>query len=178
LKQAGDEVGMLALLDSWPSLVNVDLDDDARFLCELANFFGRFYGSGVKLDYQDLSKLGRDAQLEHVLAQARELGVVSALLDSESVGRFLNLCKANLRIMMHNELVPCDLPVHFFRAATGDLINEKIRQDAGHDYGWGELVGPSLVVQEVPGDHVTMLTGDNAAHLARLLRACMAAQPV
>jgi hypothetical protein len=31
-------------------------------------------------------------------------------------------------------------------------------------------VGSSLTVQEVPGDHVTMLTGDNAIHLARLLR--------
>ena len=28
LKQMGDEIGLLALLDSWPNLVNVDLDDD------------------------------------------------------------------------------------------------------------------------------------------------------
>jgi acyl transferase domain-containing protein/thioesterase domain-containing protein/acyl carrier protein len=173
LKQQGDEVGLLALIDSWPSLVNVDLDDDAMFLMDLANFFARFYGSRVQLNYDELKRLEPDAQLEHVLAEARKLGVISALLDADSVRRFLNLCKANLRIMMHNELKPCELPVHFFRAATGDLINQKIRHDDAGDYGWGELVGKSLVVHEVPGDHVTMLTGENAMNLAARLRECI-----
>jgi thioesterase domain-containing protein len=173
LKQAGDEIGLLALIDSWPNLVNVDLDDDIQFLCELADFFGRFYESPVELTYDELADITTSKRLDYVLEKAKAGGVVSALFDKEFVERFINLCKANLRIMMENQLTPCDLPVHFFRATETDLIAEKMRGDAGEDYGWGELVGGGLTVHEVPGDHITMLTGDNARHLAGLLRECV-----
>jgi hypothetical protein len=74
---------------------------------------------------------------------------------------------------MNNELVPSELPVQFFRAASADLIAEKMRGDADSDYGWGALVGDHLTVHEVPGDHITMLTGDNARWLAGLLKKCI-----
>jgi myxalamid-type polyketide synthase MxaB len=173
LKQQGEEIGLLALIDSWPNLVNVDLDDDIQFLCELANFFGRFYDSPVELTYEELAAIPAGERLDYVLRKAEAGGVVSALFDKQFVQRFIDLCKANLRIMMNNELKPCDLPVQFFRAASGDLIAEKMRGGAGGDYGWGELVGASLTVHEVPGDHITMLTGDNARGLAGLLRKCV-----
>ena len=173
LKQMGDEIGLLALLDSWPNLVNVDLDDDIQFLCELANFFGRFYDSPMELTYDELADIRTSQRLDYVLRKAEASGVVSALFDKAFVQRFIDLCKANLRIMMTNQLTPCDLPVHFFRAETPDLIAEKIRGDAGGDYGWGELVEGSLTIQEVPGDHITMLTGDNARGLAALLKECI-----
>src|SRR5262249_6938501 len=118
LKQAGDEIGLLALLDSWPNLVNVDLDDDIQFLCELANFFGRFYDSPVELTYDELAAITTSQRLDYVLRKAEAGGVVSALFDKAFVQRFINLCKANLRIMMNNRLTPCELPVHFFRAET------------------------------------------------------------
>jgi NADPH:quinone reductase-like Zn-dependent oxidoreductase/thioesterase domain-containing protein/acyl carrier protein len=173
LKQMGDEIGLLALIDSWPNLVNVDLDDDIQFLVELANFFGRFYDSQVELTYDELADITTSKRLDYVLQKAQAGGVLSALFDKAFVLRFINLCKANLRIMMNNELKPCDLPLQFFRAASGDLIAEKMRGDAGADYGWGELVGDNLNVHEVPGDHITMLTGDNAQRLAGLLRECV-----
>ncbi len=176
LKQMGDDIGLLALIDSWPSLVNVDLDDDIQFLVELANFFGRFYESPVELSYDELAAISTSQRLDYVLEKAKAGGVVSALFDRAFVERFINLCKANLRIMMNNELTPCDLPVQFFRAASADLIAEKIRGDAGDDYGWGELVGDSLTVHEVPGDHITMLTGDNARRLAARLTECIDAR--
>ncbi len=175
LKQQGDEIGLLALIDSWPSLVNVDLDDDIQFLVELANFFGRFYDSPVELTYDELAAISTSQRLNYVLEKAQAGGVVSALFDRAFVERFINLCKANLRIMMNNELAPSDLPVQFFRAASADLIAEKMRGDAESDYGWGALVGDHLTVHEVPGDHITMLTGDNARRLAGLLRECIEA---
>ena len=46
LERAGEEVALLALFDTpLPSICDdVDVEDDARFLCDLVNFANRFSG--------------------------------------------------------------------------------------------------------------------------------------
>ena len=56
LESLGDEVALVALFGApLPSICDdVDLDDEARFLCDLVNFANCFTGTKARVDYDEL----------------------------------------------------------------------------------------------------------------------------
>ena len=86
--------------------------------------------------------------------------------SEEYARRFLNVTRAHLRAIARYQPIVSDVPLVLFRAADS--------QDTSHDsaitrdLGWHRLVG-DLAAETVPGNHVTMLAGDQARRLAQLL---------
>ncbi len=170
LKAAGAEVGSLTLFDSLaPALLDVDADDEAMILTELAGFLNRFYQLGIDLNYDELSSLHSRERTALVLERARRTNFLPADLDEDYVQRFLHVCQANLRAIDAYEAEPGDLQLTLYRAGHSEPRG-KDGGDIDADLGWRDLVGDGLRIEHVEGDHVSMLTGDRARRLGRLVR--------
>jgi thioesterase domain-containing protein len=57
------------------------------------------------------------------------------------------------------------------KGGLADISGQEMPEDA--DHGWRAEVGQTMELQEVPGDHFTMMIGNSAAQLARKLTSLM-----
>ncbi len=99
IERAGEEVGLIAMIDApLPSIFdNVNVEDDARFLCELVSFASRFSGTDVQIPYEELSKLPPEEQFPAALAEARKSGIVPADTPESFIRRLVRVGEANVR---------------------------------------------------------------------------------
>ncbi len=174
LSASGETIGVVSLIDSRVmSSLDFDPDDESRILVTLADFLQRFYGFHVPVTYEELEQLDREARLAHVLERAKVAGQVPLELDVEQLRVFLNVARANLKVLKDYAPPKSELPVHLYRAAQ--RVGEQ-DSDLSDDLGWRKIVGDALVVHEVPGDHITMMAGANAERLAAELESALALQ--
>jgi thioesterase domain-containing protein len=118
----------------------------------------------IPFDRAALISLSGRARLAYVLDQARRAGVDSLDLELAQVERFFSV------FARHLEAARRYRP----RRQEGNavLLKAGVRPEAGPpavDLGWGELIAGSLVVDEVPGDHETLLRSPQVAVLADTL---------
>jgi NADPH:quinone reductase-like Zn-dependent oxidoreductase/thioesterase domain-containing protein/acyl carrier protein len=171
LERAGEEVGAVALFDSpLPSICDeVDIDDDARFLCNLFNFANRFAGTNVRVDYDEIVQHSPDEGFRAALDEARRQGIVPADTPEEFIRRIVDVGKANVRVIQGYAPNPLTAPVHLFvpqtKGGLAEVAGRNMPDD--QDHGWSTEVGQSVEVHDVPGDHFTMMLGESAAQLAR-----------
>jgi myxalamid-type polyketide synthase MxaB len=173
LERAGSEVAMVALFDTpLPSICDdIDVDDDARFLCDLVNYANRFSGTDVRLNYRDLLALSPEERFASALAEARRQGTVPAETPESFIRQLVRVGTANVRVIQRYKPGVLSAPVHLFvPATTGGLAEVSGREvSEALDHGWSTELGQSVELYEVPGDHFTMMIGDSAARLARHL---------
>jgi NADPH:quinone reductase-like Zn-dependent oxidoreductase/thioesterase domain-containing protein/acyl carrier protein len=171
LERAGAEVAAVALLDTpLPSICeNVDVDDDARFLCNLFNFANRFAGTDVRVEYDEIVTQSADESFRTALAEARQQGIVPADTPEEFIRRLVHVGKANVSVIQDYLPGPLAAPVYLFVPKTKGGLAEVAGRDLieDQDHGWSTEIGQSIELHEVPGDHFTMMLGEGAAQLAR-----------
>jgi NADPH:quinone reductase-like Zn-dependent oxidoreductase/thioesterase domain-containing protein/acyl carrier protein len=177
LEREGEEVALLALLDTpLPSICDeVDLSDDARFLCDLVNYANRFSGTDVRFNYAEVSALAPDERFGTILAEARRQGTIPADAPESFIRRLVTVGEANVQVIQGYTPRPIHAPVQLFVPKTkGGLAEVSGRElpDA-NDLGWSGEVGQTVEVHELPGDHFTMMVGEGAAQLARKLAALL-----
>ncbi len=170
LERAGDEVALLALFDTpLPSICDdVDVDDDARFLCNLLNYASRFSGSDVQLSYEELATLEPADRFPTALAEARRRGIIPAETPESFIRRLVQVGKANVRVIQSYEPQPIAAPTLLFAPRIkGGLAEVSGQQDSPQlDNGWSTDLGQAVELQEVPGDHFTMMLQVSASGLA------------
>ena len=89
----------------------------------------------------------------------------------------MNVGEANVRVIQSYEPRPLAAPVHLFvPTIEGGLARDRRprRGTKSGDHGWGSDVGQAVELHKVPGDHFTMMVGDGAAQIARLLEPLLA----
>jgi thioesterase domain-containing protein len=122
------------------------------------------------LNRDELLGIDRDDRLRRVYERVQKTGFVSAAIDFDYVRRFVRICQANLQAVANYDPQPAELPVVLFRAADSAGRSGEVAANGLADLGWRLLTGDQLQIVEVPGNHVTMLTGEQARHLGMLLR--------
>ncbi|MEQ8790735.1 MAG: amino acid adenylation domain-containing protein [Pirellulaceae bacterium] len=172
LQDAGETIASVSLLDSRVmSSLEFDPDDESRILATLADFLDRFYGFRLGVAYDDLAKLDGDARLEYLLQQARRGGNLPLELDAADLRTFVDVARANLRLL-HDYAPPAgDLPVTLFRAAEQTMESAA---EPGDDFGWSAIVGEALTITTVRGDHISMMTGAQVKELGAAIEASIA----
>jgi thioesterase domain-containing protein len=167
IKADGEEIGMVAMFDSRvPALMQIDADNEAAILSELVGFLNQFYQAGIDLSYDALQSLDSEGRLRLTLDRVQQVAFLPVDFGEDYARRFLNVTRAHLRALAACQPIVSDVPLVLFRAADS--------QDTSHDpattrdLGWRRLVG-DLAAETVPGNHVTMLAGDQARRLAQLL---------
>jgi acyl transferase domain-containing protein/thioesterase domain-containing protein/acyl carrier protein len=178
-ERAGEEIALIAIFDApLPAVFeSVTVDDDAKFLCELVSFASRFSGIDLKIDHEQLSKLPAEEQFGFALAEARKSGIVPAETPEEFIRRLVRAGEANVRVLQGYTPNALARPVRMFvptdKSALEGLTGGAVADD--DDRGWSSRVGQAVELQEVPGDHFTMMLGEGAAIIAGQLSKDLAA---
>ncbi len=170
LRQAGEQVALLALFDSYtPSAAGLD---DVRGLseAELLRWFLEDQGGWLSQHNpemaQTLKGLSPDQRIAHLLTELQSTGHVPPHISPDKLDRYLRVLNGNLQAFHRYQPKPYDGRVVFVRSADGTGDGQDPLPD------WMRLT-KSLQVIRVPGFHGTMLSRPHvreaAAQLKRIL---------
>ncbi|MDO9105380.1 MAG: amino acid adenylation domain-containing protein [Methylovulum sp.] len=169
LVQIGEVVALLALFDSYTPAVVLAYEqahqlqhDDREILLlgEFARNLGLYDGNGA----QAPTASGQHASemMAQILEQAQRLELLSTDLPAGRIGQLFNVFKTHTLAM--NAYKPQAYPGRITLFCTAK------QADAGGWLAWAE--GVDMI--SVPGDHYSLLQGENAVFLANELRKCFA----
>ena len=173
-KQNG-ELGTLIFIDSpTPAIFSkVDLADEARFLFDLVNFSNYFAGADMVVSYDDLRRQQPEQRIQTVLSEAVKHKVFPPDVSADHIRRLIDVCRAHSRAIMDYKPPKSGHEVHIFRPGDVSVLMEASSQKLTADLGWNQYLTNRFNFYQIPGDHFSMMTGDNAARLARLINECI-----
>ncbi|KQW87440.1 hypothetical protein ASC94_29105 [Massilia sp. Root418] len=177
LRGAGEDVAMLALIDSraqnasaqplyrngaYGQMASKDwLTDDAVLLGILL--------PAISMDWDSLRGVAADQQWLHVLQAAKQQGLLPPGAGQEQVRHMLAVTSANDEALRSyvppRQQQPGRLPVVLFSGAEGFA-----GQFGEPDLGWGALLADGLEQIELPGNHHSIMLGASAQAMAKRLQ--------
>ncbi|MFD4691715.1 amino acid adenylation domain-containing protein [Streptomyces sp. NPDC058463] len=168
LQAGGEEVAAL-------TIVSASIDDPVppRYATsEAAAIIGAF-GHRLPTTEEELEQLDDEARIRHVLQLTR--GTDDERADAstaEDLRRLVRLYQRHARALLTYR----DTPREPFR---GDalLIRAETELFTGWDFGWRERVDGTLLIDESPGTHFTMLEQPNVKEVASRIEAAAAGEP-
>ena len=169
LLHQGQEVALLAILDTPAPLptnkpVEVEHDDDARYLTELAMTIEQLVGKKLSVSYEHLQPLAPNEQLNYILERLKTANVFPPEAKLSQLRGLVQVFKANHQThYVPHEVYPNQITV--FPAS------EQFWDDPA--MGWDQVSSEPVETYSVPGDHNTMLAEPHVRVLAEKLRACL-----
>ncbi len=159
LAARGRPPALVALLDSpGPGQVPVRFADDAEILAAA-------FADGTPETAARLRVMPPRQRLAHLLSVARAEGDLPSDFDALDVDTTLGVWRAHTAALYAHVPGPYDGDVVYFRAT------ETVPPYPPHpELPWRRLLGESMPVVPVPGDHVGIVTGDGVAVIAGWLR--------
>jgi thioesterase domain-containing protein len=159
LRQRGEPVGALVLIDSWhPSLIPAAADP-------LADFVGDLLASGG----HDRAPPAPDGAAGPLAwhAALRERGLIPAELTAGRFETLFEVYRDNLHAMLTHTVGHYDGAALLLQAEQSASGRAPV-----HGLGWGDAVA-QLQVLRVGGDHYTQMSAPNARALAARLQAAL-----
>ncbi len=175
LREQGDEVALLAILDSVPDLTAeaAGFQNDVDFLLDMAAYVESLWGKSLGLKREDLEGMeshGADTQLDLFAERLREADFLPPGAGVEQLGRILRVYKANAAAAGEYDPRPYAGNLTLIRAA--DMPPRSPDTDgplSEPDLGWSRVVQGSVEIVPVPGQHLTILAEPYVEGLAREL---------
>ncbi|WNG46961.1 amino acid adenylation domain-containing protein [Archangium minus] len=166
LRRQGQEVGLLVLLDSFAPAESPPQEepDEATLLAGFAADLARSAGREVSLSPESLAGLSPEERIRALWTHAREAGLLPPATGVEELRVLLEVARANLRAVARYRPEPFSGPVKLLRA-------REARRRTGVDptHGWGRLISTGLAVEDIPGDHHSILRAPHVGELAERL---------
>ena len=175
----------MALFDTpLPSICDdVDVDDDARFLCDLVNFANCFAGTKVRRRLRrSCSCCRRPNDFRAALAEANRQGTIPADAGRVSSAGWSTSARPMSESSQDYQPRPLVAPVHLFVPRVQGGLAQISGRDlpADKDHGWSASIGQEVTLHTLPGDHFSMMLEEGgvtlASDLAALLRKVSAAK--
>lgn len=178
IRAQGEEVGLLMLFDTpLPSIYqDINLEDDIKFLFDLGRFANWFSGAEVDVEsisYDDARSFDEATRWEIVLEIAKAYSIVPPDSTLHYIRCVIEAGKTHAAIVQNYTIEPFDQTIHLVRPEQPDVLSRIVRQPLGPDLGWGVVLGDRLQLHRSPGDHFSMMNGEQAAKLAELVKACL-----
>jgi amino acid adenylation domain-containing protein len=174
LRRAGEEVELLALLDTLaptaPAGETAEIDE-AELLAALARDLGGLAGQDLRLTPAELRAIPEedgDRRLRHVLERAQATGALAGV-GLEPLRRLWEVFRANALAVRRYDAAPTAGPVLLFAASANPL---KARR--GDSLGWDRLAGDGLELERLDAAHYTLLRPPAVQALAAALRGRLA----
>ncbi len=164
LREQGDEVALLALLDAGA----LPPDEQAAIDDFLPIIMGMFPAE-ENLPLEALRQLPPREQLDYFLKRAAEARLVDDVPGTTQAQHVFDVFRANLKAMLDYRPVEADVAITLFRAAEQ---TSKLAADPA--LGWSAYAKRGVDVHTVPGDHVHMVREPQVQHLAAELLASLA----
>jgi thioesterase domain-containing protein len=173
LRAGGEEVELLAVIDTTPGLPEGPVDggavveegDQTGWLITIAEYIRGLRGKDLAVTAADLRPLDPEAQLRFFVERLRRAGVVHSGDSLAQLRRLLRVYKANVRAFRLYAPAPYDGRITLVRAEGADFDPA-----LGPDLGWEKFSPYPIDRQHVPGDHLTLLAEPHVRTLAHWLR--------
>ncbi|MCC7476119.1 MAG: SDR family NAD(P)-dependent oxidoreductase [Pirellulales bacterium] len=170
IERSGEEVALLTLFDSpLPSICDdVDVEDDAKFFCDLVNFANYSSETDARIDFAKLASLPPDEQFSAAVAEARSIGILPPDTPESYIRKLVDVGEANVRVLRTYVPQPISAPTLFFFPESRDALIEISGRTPppDPDLGWSRLAGQPVDLRQLPGDHFSMMAGDSARQIA------------
>jgi amino acid adenylation domain-containing protein len=169
LRERGDEVALLALLDPTNPKTLPDSEDEGALPVLL--HFAQDLGIPRKRLREFLERrpnMALSDQLSEVLSQARAWNLLPTEVELPRLVRHFEIFKTNLSAARRYVAHPYPGHLNIFRA------RERLPNDFSDQFlGWGELAGEGLELHAVAGNHSTMVSEPHVKVLAAELGKCL-----
>ena len=168
LRTRGEEVSLLAILDTGPVFEEMGESDDAHLLAILCE------ESGLPIKAEELRRLTPNDQLNHVAEQLKTAKLIPSDISISRISHSLNIFKARIKVVTNYRFKSYDGPITLFRASELDadnLANAAYLRDP--TMGWRDFTRHGVDVHTVPGTHATMGREPNVKVLAATLKKCL-----
>jgi amino acid adenylation domain-containing protein len=170
LQRQGQQVSLVALFDSVTPAAARSIGEDEQVM-HVANFA---YQLG--LPPEELANVSErflsfdeEARLQYLFEEARRRGILPTGFDATQFRQLFKVYRSNNEAAQAYRPAACSAPLVLFRAA------EQVEEEpANAALGWSRLAEGSLEVEEVTGNHFTMLEEPHVSLLAERLRAHLA----
>jgi thioesterase domain-containing protein/acyl-coenzyme A synthetase/AMP-(fatty) acid ligase/acyl carrier protein len=170
LKQQGQEVALLALIDSQAPSQNPETSTPetelVTFALHLGFTEGRIVAAGAKIQSRPLHE-----QLALVLAEAQALGLVSQKMTLEELKAIWDTFQGTMKVTERYAGGRYDGKITLYRAKTalgaGSTKAEADAENSRND--WAQWASAGVEVVTVPGNHFTMIREPQVKTLAKQL---------
>ena len=180
---ADEELARLILLDTFA------LDDGPRAVIAenkviswfFAELMWQAHGAPKRETLPSLGHNGadRDALFDSILRQAVEAGIVPAEGSPQLIRRLYGIFHANYEATLNYRHEPLDRDITLLKSTEQlPAVAAHVHRVVGTSFasptnGWERLMPRSLTVVDVPGDHLSMMSGANVADVAAKLEAAL-----
>ncbi|HLL71284.1 MAG TPA: amino acid adenylation domain-containing protein, partial [Pyrinomonadaceae bacterium] len=170
MREVGQQVALLALLDSPAPVRPVEELDEVKLLAGLASDLS------LPISEEDLRRLEPDRRLLQLLEQARQQRLVPLDYDLTQARRLLDIYQTNVRALSNYQPQHCAQRITLFRAreSAADNSDHSGHPAADPALGWTALSTHPVNVHEVSGDHISMITEPHVQTLAAELKRMLA----
>jgi myxalamid-type polyketide synthase MxaB len=171
LTQQGEPVDLLAFFDVPPPSIcaQADLDDYARFLCDIVELANRFTGARMRADYEALRPLDPETQFQTVLREAKRHLVVAPTTSTDRIRRLLDTARSHVEMLQCYHPPAFAQPIELFRPRQPGFLEKRMEGQLEGDLGWSQITSGPVTLHSVQGDHFSMMTGDNVKRIAEIL---------
>ena len=128
----------------------------------------------MSVSYDVLKDQQADQRLRTVLDEAIKHHVFPTDVSTDYLRRLIDVIRAHSKAIMSYDPPQLAQELHIIRPEIVSVLSEASGQQIAADLGWGQYTQGHLSFYQVPGDHFSMMTGDNAAQVARLANDCLA----
>ncbi|NES24812.1 MAG: non-ribosomal peptide synthetase, partial [Symploca sp. SIO3E6] len=158
LQAAGQEVALLALIDSYaPRKSELELDETS-LANSLAADLGGLFGTELPLTQLNLEQLQPQEQLQQIFNAAKRLNLLPPEVDIEQMHHLFQVFQANRVAIANYQPQPYSGKVALFCASS-----------TAEDRGWNSITKGELKTYTIPGDHYTMMRSSHVQTLAQQL---------
>ncbi|WP_417446644.1 non-ribosomal peptide synthetase [Kangiella sp.] len=164
LKALGHDVEAIHVFDTRaPIVANHPSDgDDATLLSWFARDLAVPHNKTLDIPIEILREIEPEDQFEYVLDRAREINILDADTDVDSLLNFFQVYIANGMALQMYEEKRYDLDVYLYRA-------EDEPEDYGEYLGWDSILSNDFSVVDIPGDHNSIMYKPNVHQIAEHL---------
>jgi thioesterase domain-containing protein/acyl carrier protein len=178
LQKQGDQLGLLALLDTPSPAFITKRVDDTTLLAGRVRELAIQTGLDIRVTSEDLQQFSPEGQMDYVLDLVKRNGLVPREIETSWVRRFLEGLKARERAVLSYKPQSCLGRITLFRASQLDPETIRALQIQGVDFedptlGWGALSEEAVDVSYIPGFHETIVFEPNVRVLAEQLKKCI-----
>jgi thioesterase domain-containing protein len=181
LQQAGAEVGLLALLDTYPPILARDRRfDDGTLLFGLARERAVQSGHPFSVTFEEVQACPAAGRFAFVVRRLQEERFIGTELTDARIATYLRGFRTREDYLRLYTPRVYDGPITLFNAAEVDPETAKVWASRQLDVsaparGWDRLSTRPVDVHVVPGSHMTIAIEPNVGALATQLHACLAA---
>jgi thioesterase domain-containing protein len=166
LEQDGEQVAQLVILDTpAPKMGTVEPAEAGQnedWLLEIVFVLESLYGRSLGLTRENLAGLEWEAQLERLNERMRATGIMPPGTETREIRGLVNVYCTQARMTYQP---PAGAKVSNLVLLRASEV-KGAKDEADSALGWETYCSGVVEVKKVPGNHLTMLTGENAKALA------------